>query len=89
MTFWYVFGTDLIFFELFPFYLYLGLITTPMFSMSHDLCLFLSHNFMAKRSHYRIMIFFDFGVLLYGHIPTLTFYFLHYSTTPALPIDVD
>ena len=29
MTFWYVFGTDLTFFELFKLYFHLGLITTP------------------------------------------------------------
>ena len=45
---------------------------------------------MAKRSHCRIMIFFDFGVLFYGRILTLIFfYFLHNSTTPILPVYVD
>ena len=29
MTFWYIFGTDLTFFELFKLYFHLGLITTP------------------------------------------------------------
>ena len=29
MTFWYVIGTDLTFFELFKLYFHLGLITTP------------------------------------------------------------
>ena len=50
-----------------------------------------SHDHVAKRSHNRIMIFFDFGVLLfYGRIPTLiSFYFLHNPTTPKLPIYVD
>ena len=66
MTFWYVFiGTDLTFSKLFKtFILHLGLITTPhvlyvhmtyvysFFHMFHS-----SHNHMAKRSHYRIMIF--------------------------------
>ena len=33
MTFWYVFGTDLSFFELFKLYFHLGLIMTPMFFM--------------------------------------------------------
>ena len=46
---------------------------------------------MAKRSHYRIMIFYmTFGVLLYGRTPTLIFfYFLHNPTTPKLPIYVN
>ena len=50
-----------------------------------------SHDHMAKRSHYHIMIFFNFGVLLiYGRIPTLIlFYFLHDLTTPILPVYVD
>ena len=50
-----------------------------------------SHDYMAKRSHYRIMIFFDFGVLLiYGRTPTLIFFhFLHNSTTPILPVEVN
>ena len=29
-----------------------------------------------------------FGVLFYGHIPTLIFYFLLYHTTPILTVDV-
>ena len=65
MTFRYVFiGTDLIFFELFNFYSSLGIDYDPPCSLcSHDLCLFpflmfhSSHDHMAKRSHYRIMIF--------------------------------
>ena len=42
-----------------------------------------SHDHMAKRSHYCIMIFYmTFGVLLYRRTPTLIFfYFLHNSTT--------
>ena len=36
MTFWYVFGTDLTFFELLKkLYCHLGLITTPMFFYVH------------------------------------------------------
>ena len=50
----------------------------------------LSHDYMAKRSQYRIMIFFDFGVLLiYGRTPTLILYFLHNPTTSILPIYID
>ena len=65
MTFWYVFGTDLTFLNFLNFILHLGLITNPHvfyvhmthvkfpFPMFHS-----SHNHMAKRSHYRIMIFY-------------------------------
>ena len=36
------------------------------------------------------MIFYDFGVLLYGRPFTpVFFYFLHNPTTPILPINVD
>ena len=64
MTFWYVFiGTDLIFSKLFIFHL--GLITTPhvfYVHMTYVYSFFLmfhsSHDHMAKRSHYRIMIFY-------------------------------
>ena len=50
--------------------------------MFHSSC-----DHMAKRSHYRIMIFFNFGVLLiYGRTPTLVFFFLDKPTTPILPI---
>ena len=54
-------GTDLSFSNFLNFYFHLGLITTP--HVLYDLCLFLflmfhsSHDHMAKRSHYRIMIF--------------------------------
>ena len=65
MTFWYVFWNGLNFFKLFKlFILHLGLITTPhafyihmtyVYSFS---CFILSHDHMAKRSHYHIMIFY-------------------------------
>ena len=68
----------------------------PCFLCSHDLCLFLFlcftlHDHMTKRSQHRIMIFYNFGVLLIrGRIPTfILFYFLHKPTTPKLPIYVD
>ena len=70
------------------------LITTPHalydhMTYVHFLMFHSSHDHMAKRSHYQIMIFFNFGVLLYGHIPTLpSFYFLHKPTTPILLIYV-
>ena len=35
MTFWYVFGTDLTFFELFKLHFHLGLITTPYVFYGH------------------------------------------------------
>ena len=63
MTFWYIFGTDLTFFKLFKPYFHLGLITTPHVLYVHMtyvysfLIFHSSHNHMAKRSHYRIMIF--------------------------------
>ena len=98
MTFWYVFGTNLYFLNFLNFYSSLGIDHDPPCSpCSHDLCLFpffmfhSSHDHMAKRSHYHIMIFYmTFGVLLYGRIPTLVFfYFLHYPATPILSVYVD
>ena len=45
-----------------------------------------SHDYMAKRSHYRIMIFFDFRVLLYGHTPTvIRHYFCSYFAVHFRP----
>ena len=91
------FRNGLKFFELFKFYSSLGIDHNPhvlyvhmtyvysLFFMFHP-----SHENMAKRSHYRIMIFYNFGVLICGRIPTLIlFYFLHNPTTPILPIYVD
>ena len=79
MTFWYVFiGTDLIFSFFFIYYSF-GIGHDPhvhyvhmtyVYSLSH----MFSHDHVAKRSHYRIMIFYDFGVLFYGRIPTLIFF---------------
>ena len=98
MTFWYVFTErTYIFSNFLNFILHLGLITTPHAHYVHILYVipFLmfhsSHDHVAKRSHYCIMIFlYDFGVLLYGRIPTLIFfYFLHDSTTPILPVYIE
>ena len=51
---------------------------------------FTSHDHMAKRSHYCIMIFYDFGVLFYRRILTLIFfYLLHNPTTPILTIYIN
>ena len=52
---------------------------------------YLLHDHMAKRSHYRIMIFYmTLGVLFYGHTLTLIFFYsLHNPTTPILPVYVD
>ena len=98
MTFWYVFRNGLTFFELFKLYSSLGIDhDPPCFLCSHDLCLFLfhyvssftrSHGQEKSLSYYDL---FDFGVLLfYGRILTLIFfYFLHYPTTPILPVHVD
>ena len=86
---------DLVFLKLFKLYFHLGLIMTPHVLYVHMTCVYSlfsmfshSHDHMAKRSYYHIMIFSDFGVLLfYGRIPTLiSFYFLHNLTTPILPI---
>ena len=90
-------GTDLLFFNFLNFIFYLGLITTPhvfYVHMTYVYSLFMfhsSHDPMAKRSHYRIMIFYmTFGVLLYGRTLTLILIlFLHNSTTPILPVHVD
>ena len=64
MTFWYVFTEWTYFFSNFFKLYFLGIDHDPPCSLcSHDLCLFLflmfhsSHDHMAKRSHYRIMIF--------------------------------
>ena len=90
-----LFRTDLLFSN---FLCSFGIDHDPPCSLcSHDLCLFpflmfhFSHEHMTKRSHYCIMIFSDFGVLLiYGRTPTLIFfYLLHNSTTPILPVYVD
>ena len=98
MTFWYVFiGTDLSFSNFLNFYFHSELITTPhvlyvhmTYVYSFSLMFHSSHDHMAKRSHYRIMIFFDFGVLLiYGRTPTLIFPFSFLNrTTPIFAIDV-
>ena len=54
------------FFKLFKLYFHLGLITTPHVFYDHMIYVYslflmfhLSHNHMAKRSHYRIMIFYQ------------------------------
>ena len=96
MTFWYVFWNGLNFFKLFKLYFHLGLITTPhvlyvhmtyVHSFSH--AFFTQSHGQEKSSSYYDLLY-DFGVLLYGHTPTLIFfYFLHNPTTPILPIYVD
>ena len=98
MTFGTSFGTDLNFFELFKLYFHLGLITTPHVFYDHmtyvyslSLMFLSSHDDVAKRSHYRIMIFYMTSeILFYGRIPTLIFFrLLHNSTTPILAVYVD
>ena len=94
MTFWYVFGTDLTFFELFKLYFHLGLIMTP--HVFYDLCLFpfsyvlsftRSHGQEKSLSYYDL---FNFGVLLiYGCISTLiSFFLLLHHLTPILTIKI-
>ena len=88
---------ELTFFELFNVYSSFGIDHDSLCSLcSHDLCLIFpfmfhsSHDHMAKRSHYRIMIFSNFEVLFYGRTLTLIFfYILHNPTTPILPVYVD
>ena len=95
MTFWYVFETDLTFLNFLNFYFHLGLITTPHVFYVHmtyvySLLMFhSSHDHMAKRSHYCIMIFLTSELLLYRRVPTLILFLLfHNSTTPILPVYV-
>ena len=64
MTFWYVFGTDLIFSNFLYFIFYLGLITTPhalyvhmTYVYSLFLCFYIHTIIWPRRSHYCIMIF--------------------------------
>ena len=65
MTFWYVFGMDFNFFELFELLFLTGLIMNPHVFYVHMTYVYVSflmfylssHNYMAKRSHHRIMIF--------------------------------
>ena len=89
MTFWYVFGMDLTFFELFKLYFHLGLITTP-----HVLCLFLSHVSFFTRSHGQekslsYYDLFDFRVLFYRRTPILIFFLpLLNHPTPILTIQI-
>ena len=97
MTFWYIFWNRLSFLNFLNFYFHLGLITTPhvlyvhmtyVYSFSHVLFFTRSHGQEKSLSYYDLLH--DFGVLFYGHIPTLIFfYFLHNPTTPILPVYVD
>ena len=84
------------FFELFK--LLFGIDHDPPCSLcSHDLCLFsFSYvSFFARvYGQEKLLLyydlFYDFGVLFYGRIFTLVFfYFLHNPTTPILPVYVD
>ena len=96
MTFWYVFGTDLTFSNFLNFYFHLGLITTPhvfyvhmtyVYSFSHVSFFTQSYGQEKSLSYYDL---FNFGVLSYGCIHTLIFfYFLHNPTTPILPVYVN
>ena len=97
MTFWYVFGTDLTFFELFELYFHLGLITTPhvlyvhmTYVYSFSLCFILHTMLWPREVIRRIMIFSTSEyILFYGRLPTLIFFFLlREPTTPILPVYV-
>ena len=86
----------LTFFELFKLYFHLGLITTPhdfyvhmtyVYSFSHVSFFTQSYGQEKSLSYYDL---FNFGVLSYGCIHTLIFfYFLHNPTTPILPVYVN
>ena len=65
MTFWYVSGTDLTFFELFKLYFHLGLITTPhvlyvhmtyVYSFSHISFFTRSHGQEKSLSYYDLLL---------------------------------
>ena len=91
----FVIGMDLTFLNFLNFYSSLGIDHDPPCSLcSHDLCLFpfsyvsFSHDDMAKRSHYRIMFFLDFGVSTLWTHPHPHFLLFppqpHHSYTPHL-----
>ena len=88
------FRTDLYFFE--TFYFSFGIDHDPPCSHDHVTYVY-SFSYVSQfirlygqeksLSYYDL---FDFGVLFYGCIPTLIFfYFLHNSTTPILPVHID
>ena len=99
MTFWYVFiGTDLLFLNFLNFILHLGLITTPHVLYVHmtyvySLFSYVSHFTQSHGQEKSLLYYdlFDFGVLLYGRIPTLiSFFHVFYNpTTPILPVYVN
>ena len=78
MTFWYVFGTDLTFFELFKLYFHLGLIMTPHVLYDHM-------TYVYSFSH-----MFSFFTRVYGQEKSLSYYDLlltleFYSMDASLP----
>ena len=91
-------GTDLLFSNFFIVIFHLGLITTPHAHYVHmtyvySLFLYVS-SFTQLRGQEKSLsyydLLFDLEDLFYGRIPTLIFfYFLHYPTTPILPVYVD
>ena len=64
-----------------------------MFSMTYVYSFSYVSQFIRSHGQEKSLLYydlFDFGVLIYGHIPTLIFfYFLHNPTTPILPVYVD
>ena len=96
MTFWYVYRNGLNFFELSKLHFYLGLITTPhvlhvhmtyVYSFSHVSFFTRSHGQEKSLLYYDLL--YNFGVLFYGHIPTLIFFHLLHDSTPILTVHVD
>ena len=91
------FGTDLTFSNFLNFYSSLGIDhdhhvlyvhMTYVYSFSHVSFFTRSHGHEKSLSYYDLL--YDFGVLLYGRIPTLVFFrFLHDSTTPILPVYIE
>ena len=61
--------------------------------MTYVYSLFMFHSFTRSHGQEKSISYydlFDFGVLFYGRIPTLIFfYFLHNPTTPKLPVYVN
>ena len=90
MTFWYVFGTDLYFFELFKLLFSLGIDHDPyvhmtyVYSLSYVSFFTRSHGQEKSLSYYDL---FRLRSILQGRISTLIFFFLHYNpTTPILTV---
>ena len=95
MTFWYVFGTDLLFSNFLNFILHLGLIITPyvfyvhmtyIYSFSHVSLFTQSHGQEKSLSYYDLL---TSEFYFYGRIPTLIslLHFFHHPT-PILTVQI-